>query len=81
MTDRDKLINGVRSQNAYATEAQIVVFVDALCEYRQAQKMISESSQILKLAGKPIENPWLSVRDKAAKTMLAARLKTKGLLL
>ncbi len=80
MLDKRAMAKEIRAANTWASESSILVFVDALAEYQDAQDKISKVGAVLMKDGRPIENPWLVVRDRAAKTLLASRIKTKELL-
>lgn len=55
------------------TDAELKIFEDAKKSYDRAQKNIEEYGEIVThpKSGAPIENPYLKVRDMAAKQMLA----------
>ena len=77
--ERDRLTTSLRSSNPYAQPAAIMIYVDALAEYRHAQAEIEKHGTVMVKNGTPIENPYLKVRDRAAKMLLATRIKTKEL--
>lgn len=77
--ERTRLVDSLRASNPYAQPAAIMIYVDALAEYRHAQAEIEKHGTVMVKNGAPIENPYLKVRDRAAKMLLATRIKTKEL--
>lgn len=55
------------------TESELKIFADAKKSYNKAQENIEEYGEIVShpKTGAPIENPYLKVRDMAAKQMLS----------
>ena len=76
---REEQIASLRKQNPYAPEVSFTIYLDALAEYQAAQKKIESMGTVMMSKGKPVENPYTKVRDRASKTLLACRLKTRAL--
>lgn len=58
----------------------IELFADAFIEYRLAQANIAEHGPVTlhPRTGAPIANPYLAVRDRAAKTLSTSKLDASG---
>lgn len=74
---REKLV----AANPYAKVEKIERYLDAYAEYQVAQANIAEHGSIVMhpRTGAPIPNPYLPIRDKAARAMDAAKLRTNDL--
>jgi phage terminase small subunit len=75
---RAEQIAKLREENPYAKAAVLETYVDALATYREAQANIATNGAIVfhPRTGAPIENPYLAVRDRATRVLVAARLTT-----
>lgn len=82
VTDKATLIANLRRLNPRYSIADIVIYVDAVAEYRAAQANIDEHGTIVMhpRTGAPITNPYMAVRDAAGKLIAKhPRLVTGGL--
>lgn len=68
MTSRAELRKILADLNPDEPIGNLTIYVDAFVEYKEAQRNIAEHGAIVfhPKTGAPIENPYLSVRDKAA---------------
>ena len=71
----------LRRLNPDARDVHVVVFADALMDYRAAQANIDEHGAIVihPRTGAPITNPYLAVREQSAKQLLALKIDSTGL--
>ncbi len=80
---RDGAVAAVIAVNPRAKRATVEMYVDAWIEYRGAMTNIREHGSVVfhPRTGSPIDNPYLRVRDSAAKSLerLGAKLKTDEL--
>jgi phage terminase small subunit len=69
----------LRAENTAARPALLVTYLDALNTYREAQANIDANGAIVfhPRTGAPIENPYLAVRDRAARVLVAAKLRSE----
>lgn len=78
---RAQVVEALRAQNPGTRDDRLFVYTDALLEYAAAQANISEHGTIVShpRTGAPIVNPYIEIRNVAAKTMLSLRLRSAGL--
>jgi hypothetical protein len=80
MTKAD-IIAALRALNPRATDAHVAIYAAAFLEHSTAQANIDRHGTIVfhPRTGSPIDNPYVSVRDRSAKTLLSLALKTGDL--
>ena len=80
---RDEALRLLRAHNRAAPEGKLRIYADAFTDYALAQKNIDENGAVCAhpKTGSPIDNPYLKVRDRAAKALQDknVRLKTDAL--
>lgn len=74
-------VAALTAQNPRADPAKVVIYADALADYRAAQSNIDEHGAIVfhPRTGAPIPNPYLVVRDQAARRLVSLGLRSVGL--
>lgn len=80
--DKAAIVAELRRLNPRYSVADIAIYVDALAEYREAQANIDQHGSIVMhpRTGAPIENPYLTIRNKAGAVIgKHARLNTGSL--
>lgn len=62
------ILADLQRQNPRARPSDLVIYADALVEYRKAQENIDEHGSIVfhPRTGSPIDNPYVRVRDRAS---------------
>ena len=75
--DRSGVLEALRAANPTAPLGRLVMYADAFCEYRTAQKNIAENGTIVfhPRTGAPISNPYMVIRDAASSRMLKLVVK------
>lgn len=70
------ILEALQKQNPKARPSDLVIYADALTEYRKAQENIDDHGSIVfhPRTGAPIDNPYVRVRDRAS--ALIRRMKT-----
>lgn len=78
---RDTVIDVLQRLNPKAKRVDIVLYADLYCDYAVAQANINEHGSIVfhPRTGAPINNPYLSVRDKARDGIKKIRLSADEL--
>jgi phage terminase small subunit len=84
MTARDQALELLRKSNPNEKLATVTLYADAFAEYRAAQVNILEHGSVVQhpRTGQPIPNPYLTIRDNAARQLkdgIFSRLKTDAL--
>ena len=78
---RDDVIAKLRELNPRAAQMDLAMYADLFAEYRAAQANITEHGAIVShpKSGAPISNPYIAVRNAAAKTLRALRIQAGAL--
>lgn len=72
-----KMLAAFAKANPHVSPMDLAIYVDATAQYQAAQANIDTHGSIVihPRTGAPIENPYLAVRDRAARVLLAKRLQ------
>lgn len=75
------VIAKLRPLNPRASDAEIAIYAAAFLEHRTAQANIDAHGTIVfhPRTGSPIDNPYVAVRDRTAKSLLSLGLRTGDL--
>jgi phage terminase small subunit len=73
MTPRQKIVKALIAKGA--TKDRATMYADAFLEYTEATANIEENGTIVQhpRTANPIENPYLAIRDRAARKLAAMR--------
>ena len=75
------MLEKLRSLNPTTTEMVLVMYVDCFEDYASAQANIAEHGAIVShpKTGGPLPNPYVTIRDRAAKTLRGLRVRAGDL--
>lgn len=81
MRTEAEIVAVLRAANPRAKDHAVAIYAATFLEYHKAKANIDENGPIVfhPRTGEPIPNPFLAVRDRAAKSILASNLKTGDL--
>jgi phage terminase small subunit len=76
-----KALETLRALNPNTPQATLVMYVDALLDYREAQANIDQNGALVAhpRTGTPMDNPYLKIRDRAGATLRGIRVKADEL--
>ena len=73
---RDEILAELRRANPAARPDRLRIYADAAAQYLDAQDQLAKRGAVVRhpKTGEPIANPYLKIRDDAAKIMLSLPL-------
>lgn len=78
---KPEIIALLREQNPTRHDVDLVIYAEAFVEHRTAQEKVEKLGSIVinEKTKMPVDNPYIAVRDRTAKTMLELKLRTGSL--
>lgn len=78
---KPEIIALLREQNPTRHDVDLVVYAEAYIEHEAAQAKVEKLGSIVinEKTKMPVDNPYIAVRDRTARTMMDLRLRTGNL--
>lgn len=78
---KPEIIALLREQNPTRHDVDLVVYAEAYIEHDAAQAKVEKLGSIVinEKTKMPVDNPYIAVRDRTARTMMDLRLRTGNL--
>ena len=78
---KPEIIALLREQNPTRHDVDLVVYAEAFIEHEAAQAKVEKLGSIVinEKTKMPVDNPYIAVRDRTARTMMDLKLRTGGL--
>lgn len=78
---KPEIIALLREQNPTRHDVDLVIYAEAYIEHEAAQAKVEKLGSIVinEKTKMPVDNPYITVRDRTARTMMDLRLRTGNL--